>query len=417
MKTISTKKYQAGAVSLFVVIFATLLITVVTVSFLRLMINDQSQASNNDLSQSAYDSAQAGVEDAKRVLIRYQKICSEQGQAACDQLALQINAADCNAALRIGDVIGSDDVNGGDGAKTGEILVQQTTGDSALDQAYTCVVIQLLTDDYLGSISSGTSKLVPLMGKNKDGTTDFNTVTVEWFSSEDIGSAASGTYNVSLASAADIANGQPLLGQSSWPTNRPGILRTQLMQFGANSTLSSFDTTTDNGGVTESNANTLFLYPTSAATSSSQSFTGKDLRKNSPTADVPADQKSDTPLPVHCESSLAAGGYACKMTLTLPDPVGRGSRTAFLRLTSYYNDSHFRVTLSKSGLTTQFNAVQPIIDSTGRANTLFRRVADRVDLIDTSFPYPDAAVDLVTGNLCKDFAVTDTTYIAGSCTP
>jgi len=414
MKTINIKNYQSGAVSLFVVIFAMLLITVVTISFLRLMVNDQSQASNSDLSQSAYDSAQAGVEDAKRVLLRYQTICSTQGSAACDQLATQINAADCNAALRIGGVIGADAENGSNGSKTGEILVQQTVGDKQLDQAYTCVTIKMLTDDYVGTIAKGGSKLVPLIGKNGDGSTDFDTVKIEWFSTEDIGKSASGTYALSYA---PVADGQPLLASSSWPTNRPGILRTQLMQFGPNSTLSSFDSTTSSGGVTESNTNTLFLYPTLAAASPSQSFTAKDQRKPNAASDAPADQKSDTPLPVTCKSNLSEGGYACELSLTLPQPVGGGARTAFLRISSYYNDSHFRVSLKKNNLTTSFNAVQPVIDSTGRANTLFRRVADRVDLIDTSFPYPDAGVD-VTGNLCKDFAVTDTAYIAGaSCTP
>ena len=78
-----------------------------------------------------------------------------------------------------------------------------------------------------------------------------------------------------------------------------------------------------------------------------------------------------------------------------------------------YAASHFRVSLS-GGL--QFENVQPIVDATGRADDVFRRVQSRIDLYGTAFPYPDGAVDVM-GDFCKDFGVTDTEYIAGSCTP
>lgn len=395
-------KRQSGAVSLFVVIFSTLLITVVTVSFLRIMITDQNKASSNDLSQSAYDSALAGVEDAKRALLRYQKVCNDDGRAACDALALQLATTDCNSALRIGGIVPSGD---------GEVLVQQTssTNDAKLDQAYTCVILKLRTDDFIGTLSAGQSKIVPLVAKNTDGSNDYNSVQIEWFSIEDISS--SGAYEVDLPEVS-VMRVLPL--QAEWPANRPSILRTQLMQFGDSFRLTDFDATSGS----RSNTNTLFLYPTSMVTAGTQNFVTRDTRASSVGETPPADQRADTPLPVNCRESLSTGGYACSVKLNLPQPVGGGDRTAYLRIGSLYNSSHFRVTMYKNGVLSKFDGVQPEVDSTGRANDLFRRVVNRVELIDNSFPYPDGALN-TSGNLCKDFAVTDTTagYTPGLCTP
>ncbi|HWT40819.1 MAG TPA: hypothetical protein VN081_06175 [Dongiaceae bacterium] len=400
------QRRQSGAVSLFVVIFAMLIITVITVGFLRLMMNDQQQASNNDLSQSAYDSAQAGVEDAKRALLYYQQQCNV-SQAACASLSDAISQNTCNVSILKTGVIGASDVSGGSGTNPGEIKVQQsvTGADTALDQAYTCVLVSLKTPDYIGTLSAGQSQLVPMIS---DGT--FNTVTINWFSREDI------TNTDGSIVLSNLGASQPLLQQSSWQSNTPSVMRTQLVQFGSNGfTESDFDAT-NNG---QSNANTVFLYPSKGGVTS-DSFTGRDFRASNSSPLPSPGTAGMTPFPVKCQSSVASGGYACSMSLTLPDPINGGDRTSFLRLTPYYNATHFQVILSNGtpspSSIVKFKDVQPQIDSTGRANDLFRRVQSRVDLYDTSFPYPDATIS-VSGNFCKDFAVTDTQYFAGSCTP
>ena len=408
MKSVGSMSNQRGAVSIFVVIFAALLITIVTVSFVRIMVNDQNQATNSDLSQSAYDSALAGVEDAKRALLRYQSICQTGTQVECDEAGSRISSNTCNAVVRYGDVIGSDS-EGEATTGVGEIRIQQSTtaNDEALEQAYTCVTVDLETPDYVSSSSSNISRLIPLRA-----TEEFNTVTIEWFSRDDLGTSTTST-SVNLLSG--ISSPMPLRQTSSWPVDRPPLLRTQLMQYGDSFTLEQFDYMSGS----ESNANTIFLYPTSAsAANTSTSFAARDQRRTSPTGQTPADISADTPLPVRCRASLASGGYSCQIDLTLPAPIGGGDRTAYLRLTPLYNTTHFRVSLANGSRDVDFDGVQPIVDSTGRANDLFRRVQSRVDMEDTTFPYPEGAIDLSSGDLCKNFAVTDTSYIGRSgCTP
>jgi Tfp pilus assembly protein PilX len=415
MKTISTNK-QSGAVSLFVVIFFMLLATVVTVSFVRLMLTDQQQASDNDLSQSAYDSAQAGVEDAKRALLQYKSECLLTTTGSCATYSDRISSDVCNSAL-VG--VAGTGLGGASSGPFKEVMIQQssggTTSDDKLNQAYTCVTIDLATDDFVGTIQANQSQLVPLKSAGA-----FNRVKVEWFNKEDI-SAAGGSSSLNLSGIA--SNGNPLYAQGQWPLNRPSLLRSQLIQV-ANTgfTLPSFDVVSDS----RTNGATMFLYPTSQSGISEVNITQDDARRTDPADDPDPKTYALTPTSASCKPDLSSGGYACSSVLVLPQPIGAGddaNRVAFMRLTPLYNATHYRVTLfnnpvSDSSTPVQFKDVQPMVDSTGRANDLFRRVQSRVDLFDTTFPYPEAAVD-VTGSFCKDFAVTANQYIAGTsgCNP
>jgi len=377
---------QQGAVSLFIVIFAALLMTVVTVSFVGIMVQHQQQSTATDLSQSAFDSAQAGVEDAKRAILRYQSVCTTGAAADCTAARSMVNLTTCNEAVRTLTDVG----------QTGDEIKVQTNVSNALDQAYTCVKIYTLTDDYLGELEQDSSTVIPLIGVSA-----FDTIKIEWFNANDLQNSTN-AYIPPFASGKPLP--LPLLHQDIWTSseqpNRPSIMRSQLIQFDNDGfILGNFN---DDGNPNGSN-NTLFLYPSNIV-ESQKAFTNNHRRTYS----------FDTPKQVTCQTDLSAGGYACSATIKLP--TASDNHTQYLNLTSIYKKANYRITLLNGLTPVKLDGVQPLIDSTGRVNDIFRRVQTRVELTDVNFPYPEAAID-IRGDFCKTFFVTNSTddYSDGGC--
>jgi len=368
----NTHKKQQGLVSMIIVIFSAILLTVITISFVTLMTKDQQQATNNDLSQSAKDSALAGVEDAKRLLVLNQK-CRLNGDIDpnCGATLAAINADRCNT-IAVSGIIGA-------GANDTETKLQDGNMVNNLDQAYTCVKINTETADYLGELQKDTPSVITLRGDNA-----FNKVRVSWFTKQDLDDPAATT-----AVLRNEAKVLPPVGETSWSAATPPLMRAQTIQFGDSFSLADLDK--DNGG---SANNTFFLSPTDVGGNNVDA--GRDIRQ------TPA----KNPFAIQCTDSFStAGGYSCQAIITLKNTVDRG-KDAFLNLTGLYNSAHYKVELlNGSGGVVNFDNVQPEIDSTGRANDLFRRVVSRVEL-DGGFNFPNAAVT-TEGGLCKNFFVTD----------
>ena len=93
-------------------------------------------------------------------------------------------------------------------------------------------------------------------------------------------------------------------------------------------------------------------------------------------------------------------GFACRMTINLPPPYReeqRAESTFMLKLTLPYGEpsTTFSVRMCKdSGCQNYatFKGVQAQVDSTGRANELYRRIEVRIELVDTYYPYPEFAI-------------------------
>lgn len=385
------RMHEKGAVSLFLVIFTALLVTIISVSFVYLMIQGQRQATTADLSRSAYDSAQAGVEDAKRALVAYSQACANGNTEVCSSYDTAFRQKECNTLQKVGIAERS--------AK--EVIIKQQEGDEALQQAYTCVKMATESEDYIGTLDSDTSRVIPLRGVS-----NFNRVSLQWFMRSDLQQGENGEpVEVDLPDTSE-----PVLPKLvDWPKNRPALIRTQLIQYGTSGfQLSDFD----NATVANSNANTLFFYPTGLAGTGNPRFQFSD--------DVRRSQQTNSLQQVKCETAFTEY-YACKAVIELPRAIGQNdnARNAYLRLNALYSSgNNFRIQLYNDDTLVNFAGVQAIVDSTGRANDQFRRVQSRVELDVSSFPYPEAAVD-ITGNLCKTFLVTDnpSDYVAGDCKP
>ena len=100
---------------------------------------------------------------------------------------------------------------------------------------------------------------------------------------------------------------------------------------------------------------------------------------------------------VNCQE----GSFFCSATFEVPNTyrgsTDRNPATTFLLLTLPYGapETDFSVSLYDSKRQSiNFTGVQARVDSTGRANDLYRRVESRVELVDTYFPYPEFAIQL-----------------------
>lgn len=388
---------QRGAVSLFVVIFTALLFVAVSVGFTILMLSDQQQATDNDLAQSALDSANAGTEDAKRVLAQYAD-CQERGitTGACVDIRRAISDNNCstiNRALGIGG--------------TAERKVQQTEGDTsgALQQAYTCVKITPDTDTYVGKTrSEGDIRLIPL---KTDGV-PFDTVQIDWLKREDMDLGSNDPQLTPLADFTDIPAGDKadylrLPTKQQWrQEHRGAILRVGSLQYKPGAVnLSEID----------DNARAAFLYPSDTGLLSSATqpldLASSDLHRplaSSNQANLDG-KMTNYPVEVRCNATVTSGAL-CSTFIRLPDAAD-SSLFRYLTLASVYRDTSFTVSLLSSGNKVKFKNVQPEIDVTGRANNVFRRLVSRVESADASeAPYPRAAVGSGS-DVCKNFVVTD----------
>lgn len=361
----STKR---GVASLYVVIFATILFGVVTLSFMRIILSEAGQSSDDDLSRSAYDSAMAGVEDAKTAINR----CLTNGGSHCSELF----SGTCENGIGIakvlyGDSYGSDE----DGW---EVKIQENNAgqnpNNNSDQAYTCVVVSDEVADYRGTLTSDTrTKMVPLAVYNEGNSIGGNSrlssvdrIRFNWYSILNEGNQK----DFKTASNKELNSSGTL----------PPTVTVSLIKMSGGVSSADFQNANDTSKLTY---DTVVLLPSNS---------GNNQVNLSGTGNINKDS-SNEPMPVSCNPSNTE--FACYVDIT-GLPGLQPTDSLFLVVSLPYGDivTDFSAAMYAGSEVIPLKGAQISVDSTGRTNQLVRRVETRLDPADLYFPYPQYELEL-----------------------
>lgn len=375
---------KKGVASLYAVVFATILFGVITLSFVRIILSEARQSGDDELSQSAYDSALAGVEDAKRAVNKYYD-CLNSGndRSYCDANfnPFDETCADFISASKskLKHALGYQNAEG-------EIKIQETSSvydrsdDTTTDQAYTCVTMSPVVADYRSTLTNDTRVRVVPLGIESNELSKVKTVEFKWFSENNSTQLTKLYDNKALKKKADTSN--------------VPVISLTLLYTGANFRISDFNNST------AMNYDTMILLPSSSDSAANgiswsaiQSSGNSDFRHE--------------PFLIKCNQ----GEFACRVSLDVANQLPAGGN-AMLVVSMPYGEtvSDFAITMyDTSGNVINFEGAQISVDSTGRANQLYRRVETRLDPADSYFPYPQFAAEVdgdSDSRLWKNFWIT-----------
>lgn len=385
MKMRNFHRSKKGVASLYAVIFATILFGVITLSFMRIILSEARQSGDDELSQSAYDSALAGVEDAKRAVNAYYA-CLNGGGTNCikpfDDSCTQFASTSSN----LKNALGYQNAEG-------EIKIQETSSvqdrndETVTDQAYTCITMSASVEDYRSTLTNDTRVRVVPLGVESSELSKVKTVEFKWFS-ENNSTQLTNLY------------GDKALKKKSDTSNVP-VLSLTLLYTGPTFTMNEFNNSTS------PNYSTMILLP-SDSSDAVNSISWSTIQSA-------GDSNSrNEPFLIKCQQ----GEFACSVNLDVAESLPNGGN-ALLVVSMPYGEtvSDFAVAMyDKDGNVINFEGAQISVDSTGRANQLYRRVETRLDPVDSYFPYPQFAAELDgddDSKLWKNFWITYNCWTQG----
>lgn len=404
------KKTKKGAASLYVVVFATILFGVITVSFARIILSEASQSSNDDLSRSAYDAALAGVEDAKIMVNQYYDCLSNNGSNCEERYNIfsdPNSTPDCKNGFPLAQKMHH--------VTDGEVRLQESnTGnaETSMDQAYTCVLVTDVTPDYRGTLTKDVrTKVIPInIAGTNSGSQLSNVASIQfsWYSAVDEGTKADSARQFKQSSGGSL----PMANNKTVP---PTVSLRLIKTAGSSIDLNAFrrENNYNNSGSLDGNIDSSFtLLPSSDAENGEQPLGISDVvtAGNAANGDISSPK---APYAINCTSTTE---FACRAKLDVSGLSINNDTNVFLVAALPYGDDYtdFAVQLlDSSGQVIKLRGSQISVDSTGRTNQLVRRVETRLDPADMLFPYPQYALELAGGD--GDHALNKNFWITANC--
>lgn len=404
------KRTRNGGASIFVVMFTIIILSIIVLGFTRLILSEATKTMNTDLSQSAYDSALAGVEDAKIALLKYHA-CLDQGFRPningndCERIIYYmqqgIKDRDCSVVKNVLNREANEDTENA-------VIVQETQNsfdegnNTSMLQAYTCVTIQEELSDYRTTLNNESRlRIIPIRPSDSD-TQVIEKIQIQWFSDVNLAKISGSKYCPDHLYAFGDCNGG---------NQAPTTLIARLIQTDYEFDLSELSTAKS---ADQTDTTQLMFVP---GKDSGIEYDPENPEKNSISGiGKYGDKGENLPITIKCNGT----DWLCTAVFDVPAPFRGGERhpaNTYLLVSIPYGSPDTDISVTAKAKNSEndkyeplsFVGVQARVDSTGRANDLYRRIETRLELVDTFFPYPEFEITMLDGarQLTKSFWVTD----------
>ncbi len=336
---------ESGLVAIMVTLFFILIISLIVLTFARIIRREERQTLDRQLETQAFYAAETGINDAK---------------AAINNTSENYKGPKPNCPPLTG--------------ATDPIELKDNVVDSAHNVSYPCLTIDTTpTSLFYPNVRDGASTIIPVGGKSKTGNPISN-LTISWHTKGD---------NTYTAKCGYSPNSNTFKPHDTWSSAMcvTGLLRMDLVKLSASGSVPNRATLLSTGD------NVTFFYPVDPSDASGVT-----------NVSIASLGTKGTIVPVTC--SLANKG--CSITL---NGLGFNAKGGYLRLMSVYLNSSVTITATDSGgAAIKLAGAQALIDSTGKANDILKRVEARLPLYNALAP--DYAIQS-SNTICKLLRVTD----------